>query len=83
MAIPCKIAHFAPAARQIAMFTRVNRRNHIYVLPLDGSPIRDITVTGWSGLNTFVWSVDGKGFFTGTTTGLGQQRRASSSSRAI
>jgi hypothetical protein len=48
--------------------------NHIYVLPLDGSPIRDITVTGWSGLNTFVWSVDGKGFFISNTTGLGSNQ---------
>ena len=43
--------------------------NHIYVLPLDGSPLRDLTVAGWSGLNTFDWSVDGKGFFTSNTTG--------------
>ena len=44
--------------------------NHIFVLPLDGSPVRDITVAGWSGLNTFSWSVDGKGFFSSNTTGL-------------
>ena len=45
--------------------------NHVYVLPLDGSPVRDLTVAGWSGFNTFDWSVDGKGFFTSNTTGLG------------
>jgi hypothetical protein len=31
--------------------------------------LRDLTVAGWSGLNSFDWSVDGKGFFTGNTTG--------------
>jgi Tol biopolymer transport system component len=44
--------------------------NHIFVLPVDGSPVRDITVAGWSGLNTFCWSVDGKGFFISNTAGL-------------
>jgi serine/threonine protein kinase len=43
--------------------------NHVYVLPLDGSPVRDLTVAGWSGFNTFCWSVDGKGFFIGNTRG--------------
>ena len=47
------------------------RGNHIYVLPLDGSAVRDLTVAGWNGLNTFDWSVDGRGFFTSNTTGLG------------
>ena len=41
------------------------------MLPLDGSPVRDLTVAGWSGFNTFGWSVDSKGFFTSNTTGLG------------
>jgi eukaryotic-like serine/threonine-protein kinase len=45
--------------------------NHVYVLPLDGSPVRDVNVAGWSGFNTFGWSVDSKGFFIGNTTGLG------------
>jgi hypothetical protein len=45
--------------------------NHIFLLPLDGSAVRDITVAGWSGSNTFCWSVDGKGFFISNTTGLG------------
>jgi len=45
--------------------------NHIYVLPLDGSPLRDLTVAGWSGLNTFDWSPNGKGFFSSNSTGLG------------
>ena len=45
--------------------------NHIYVLPLDGSATRDLTVTGWSALNTFDWSPNGKGFFSSNTTGLG------------
>jgi Tol biopolymer transport system component len=44
--------------------------NHVYVLPLDGSPVRDLTVAGWSGFDSFDWSVDGKGFFT-STTGVG------------
>ena len=43
----------------------------MYVLPLDGSPVHDLTVVGWSGFNTFDWSVDGKGFFISNTTGLG------------
>jgi len=43
----------------------------VYVLPLDGSPVHDLTVVGWSGFNTFDWSVDGKGFFISNTTGLG------------
>jgi Tol biopolymer transport system component len=45
--------------------------NHVYVLPLDGSPVRDLTVAGWNGFNTFDWSVDSKGFFTSNTTALG------------
>jgi hypothetical protein len=45
--------------------------NHIYVLPVDGSPVRDLTVAGWSGLNSLDWSADSKGFFTSNTTGLG------------
>jgi serine/threonine protein kinase len=45
--------------------------NHVYVLPLDGSPVRDLTVAGWSGFNTFCWSVDGTGFFIGNTRGEG------------
>jgi eukaryotic-like serine/threonine-protein kinase len=45
--------------------------NHIYVLPLDRAQVRDITVEGWNGLNSFDWSVDSKGFFTSNTTGLG------------
>jgi Tol biopolymer transport system component len=45
--------------------------NHVYVLPLDGSPVRDLTVAGWSGFNTFSWSLDGKGFFIGNTRGEG------------
>jgi Periplasmic component of the Tol biopolymer transport system len=45
--------------------------NHVYVLPLDGSRVRDLNVAGWSGFNTFCWSVDSKGFFIGNTTGLG------------
>jgi Tol biopolymer transport system component len=45
--------------------------NHVYLLPLDGSPVRDLTVAGWNSLNTFDWSVDGRGFFSSTTTGLG------------
>jgi Tol biopolymer transport system component len=45
--------------------------NHIYVLLLDGSPVRDLTVTGWSGFDSFDWSVDGRGFFISNTTGLG------------
>jgi len=46
--------------------------NHIYVLPLDGSATtRDLTVTGSSGLNTFDWSPNGKGFFSSNATGLG------------
>jgi hypothetical protein len=45
--------------------------NHIYVLPVDGSPVRDLAVAGWSGLNSLGWSVDSKGFFTSNTNGLG------------
>jgi len=45
--------------------------NHVYVLPLDGSPVRDLTVAGWIGFNTFCWSVDSKGFFVGNTRGEG------------
>jgi hypothetical protein len=45
--------------------------NHVYVLPLDGSPVRDLHVEGWSGFNTFCWSVDGKGFFIGNIRGEG------------
>jgi eukaryotic-like serine/threonine-protein kinase len=45
--------------------------NHAYVLSMDGSPVRDLTVAGWSGLSSFDWSVDGKGFFTSSITGLG------------
>jgi hypothetical protein len=41
------------------------------VLPLDGSPVRDLTVAGWSGLYSFDWSVDSKGFFTSNTTAFG------------
>jgi hypothetical protein len=41
------------------------------VLPLDGSAMRDLTIAGWSGLNTFDWSSDGKGFFSSNSTGLG------------
>jgi hypothetical protein len=44
--------------------------NHVYVLRLDGSPVRDLTVTGSSGLNTFDWSADSKGFFISNRTGL-------------
>ena len=44
--------------------------NHLYVLPLDGSPVRDLTVAGWNGFNTFDWSVDSKGFFTSNTTSI-------------
>jgi eukaryotic-like serine/threonine-protein kinase len=44
--------------------------NHVHLLPLDGSPVRDLTVAGWSGFDSFDWSVDGKGFFT-STTGVG------------
>lgn len=33
--------------------------------------MRDLTVTGWNGLNSFDWSANGKGFFTSNTTGLG------------
>ena len=45
--------------------------NHVYVLPLDRSPVRDLTVAGRSGFNSFDWSVDGKGFFICSTTGSG------------
>jgi Tol biopolymer transport system component len=45
--------------------------NHVYVLPLDGSPVRDLTVAGWNGFNSFDWSVDSKGFFTSNPTALG------------
>ena len=45
--------------------------NHVYVLPLDGSPVRDLTVAGWSGFIGFDWSVDGKGFFISNTRGEG------------
>ena len=45
--------------------------NHVYVLSLNGSPVRDLNVAGWSGFNSFCWSVDGKGFFIGNTTGIG------------
>ena len=45
--------------------------NHVYVLPLDGSPVRDLTVAGWSGFQTFDWSIDGKGFFIGNKRGDG------------
>jgi Tol biopolymer transport system component len=44
--------------------------SHVYVLPLDGSPVRDLTVTGESGFRTFDWSADGRGFFIGNITGL-------------
>jgi hypothetical protein len=45
--------------------------NHLSVLPLDGSPVRDLTVAGWTGFNTSDWSADSKVFFTSKTTGLG------------
>jgi serine/threonine protein kinase len=45
--------------------------NHVYVLPLDGSAMRDLTVTGWSGLNSCDWSADSNGFFTNSISGLG------------
>jgi Tol biopolymer transport system component/predicted Ser/Thr protein kinase len=45
--------------------------NHVYMIPLDGSTVRDLTVAGWSGFNTFCWSVDSKGFFIGNTRGEG------------
>ena len=35
----------------------------VYMLPLDGSPMRDLTVAGWNSLDTFDWSVDSRGFF--------------------
>ena len=41
--------------------------NHVYVLPLDGSPVRDLNVADWSGFDSFCWSVDSKGFFIGNT----------------
>jgi Tol biopolymer transport system component/DNA-binding winged helix-turn-helix (wHTH) protein len=44
--------------------------NHIYLLPLDGSSVRDLTVTGWNGFNSFDWSVDSNGFFICSTSGL-------------
>ena len=44
--------------------------NHIYLLPLDGSSVRDLTVTGWTGFNSFDWSVDSNGFFICSTSGL-------------
>jgi Tol biopolymer transport system component len=44
--------------------------NHVYVLPLDGSPVRDLNVSGWSGFNTFDWSV-GNGAFINSASGLG------------
>ncbi len=43
----------------------------MYVLRLDGSPVRDLSVAGWSGFNAFDWSVDDKGFFIGSTRGEG------------
>jgi len=45
--------------------------NHIYVLPLDGTEMRDLTVSGWNGLTTFDWAASGKGFFSSNSTGLG------------
>jgi hypothetical protein len=45
--------------------------NHVYVLPLDGSPVRDLNVAGWSGFFGFDWSIDGKGFFISNTRGEG------------
>ena len=45
--------------------------NQIHVLPLDGSPARELTVAGWNGLNSFDWSADSKGFFASNTTGQG------------
>jgi len=45
--------------------------NHVYLLPLNGSPVRDLTVAGWSGFFGFCWSIDGKGFFIGNTRGEG------------
>jgi Tol biopolymer transport system component len=45
--------------------------NDVYVLPLDGSPVRDLTVTGWSGFWSFDWAVDARGFFISNTSGLG------------
>jgi serine/threonine protein kinase/Tol biopolymer transport system component len=44
--------------------------NHVYVLPLDGSAMRDLTVTGWSGLNSCDWSADSNGFFIESISGL-------------
>ncbi len=40
------------------------------MLPLDGSSVRDLIVTGWSEFNSFDWSVDDKGFFIGNASGL-------------
>jgi hypothetical protein len=59
----------SPDAKQIGILKIGG--NHVYLLPLDGSPVRDLTVAGWNGFNTFDWSVDSKGFFTSNTTALG------------
>jgi len=45
--------------------------NQVYVLPLDGTSVRDLTVPGWSGFRTFDWSFDSNGFFIASASGLG------------
>jgi Tol biopolymer transport system component len=45
--------------------------NHVYLLPLDGSSKRDLTVVGWSGFESFDWSADSNGFFINSASGLG------------
>jgi Tol biopolymer transport system component len=62
----------SPDGTRIGMIkTGGNHIYHIYMLPLDGSSVRDLTLAGWSAFNTFDWSADGTGFFISNATALG------------
>ena len=38
-------------------------KTRLRILPLDGSPLRDVDVKGWGAFTTLDWAADGKGFF--------------------
>jgi serine/threonine protein kinase len=58
----------SPDGKHFAYLLPGQDRNRIRFLSLSGQLEREMTIDGWSGFTGLDWSVDGRGFYTGSTT---------------